>query len=45
MKPNITRDKYQQVLYEYQANIDRALLLEFDKYQQVLYEYPNTMKP
>ena len=39
MKPNITRDKYQQVLYEYMFPALLSALSRTDKYQQVLYEY------
>ena len=39
MKPNITRDKYQQVLYEYMSALEMWGSLILDKYQQVLYEY------
>ena len=39
MKPNITRDKYQQVLYEYGNIAIGDTWKVIDKYQQVLYEY------
>ena len=41
-KPLEPPDKYQQVLYEYEENINSYGKITDDKYQQMLYEYTNS---